>query len=170
MSIMVIDIPLVVGVEALKTVKEWILKRPKIKIKLCRHGINNYYIGHDEKNGIGVVEIILRFSNYGKVPVGISKIETISKNKDYFIVPTLYDYTQTSHGESIRKNIIDSFKLEMEETKLVCIHSKRNIYNKDKLEVDVNIYKTNGKIMKSMPISLYRSSQWGVPSKYIESL
>lgn len=138
-----------------------LFKRPKLNVDVCRHGIQNIYLNQKEKHGYSEVEILLRLSNSGNEPVGISKILVKSKKKDYLIFISMYEYR-----DNWKNFQLDSLKLEPEETKLIILYQEGNptiSIENTFVEAEIEVYDTEFKIMKSIPIKLYISSSYRSP-------
>lgn len=138
------------------------LQKPKLNVKVNRHGIINNYL--DQQKGVGnsKVEILLMLSNSGDKSVGISDILVESKNRDYSIAISTYEY-----GNNWKNFPIYSIRLEPEETKMVMLHEEGKptiSMDNEFVEAEIQIYDTEHRIMKSIPIKLGISSCWGISS------
>ena len=136
----------------------WIFNRPKINIDIGRQGIINKYLDQEGKQGFSEVEVLMQISNSGNKAIGISKVLIESKNKNYWISSSCYEYKN-----EWKNHPISSFKLEPEETKDIILYSKYNLMSIEKefIEAEIKIYNTKYKVIKSIPIRLYIGSVYG---------
>lgn len=127
----------------------------KLNIDVCRHTIVNWMYAPDNKTGNALVEVLLRISNSGRRDLGISKIYMKPVDKKELPLDTrIYEYVYPTE----KMKPMNSILLKPEETKMIILRDVRNVFEKDKLDIEVEFYDSNFKIMKKIPLTLLRAA------------
>ena len=124
----------------------------KLNIDICRHTITNYMYVPDNKTGNALVEVLLRVSNSGKRSLGISKIYIRPVDKKKPPLDTrIYEYIYSTEMMEPMNSIL----LKPEETKMIMLIDVRNVFEEEKLDIEVEFYDSKFKIMEKIPLTLY---------------